>query len=242
MWEVFGTDSFSVRPRRKTFLVGFVAKGMVMVTSLESVLFPPFNMFGIFLNSLILFLGIAATGLVVCFGMVGCLVLVASVIRTPGLPPLVIWLLFSLNGALVLIRLTLLVAGLLREYWDAADTALEMSEYLNIWTDGSTEDFSSVGGFEVAGAGVHLPASELAFEGSVWGVAEEYGDARLERCRAFMPVPGVMQTVQRAEFSGCIIAMQAYWPCHLGVDNLNVARSFGRLLDHDSLVKISAFG
>ena len=38
-----------------------------------------------------------------------------------------------------------------------------------------------------------LPASELAFEGSVWGTAEENGDARLERCRAFMPVPGVMR-------------------------------------------------
>ena len=65
------------------------------------------------------------------------------------------------------------------------------------------------------------------------GTAEEYGDARLERCRAFMPVPGVMQTVERAEFWGAIIAMQAYWPCHLGIDNLNVAGSIGRLLDHD---------
>ena len=53
------------------------------------------------------------------------------------------------------------------EYWDADDLALEMSEYPNVWTDGSREDFSSVGGFEVAGAGVHLPASELAFDGSV---------------------------------------------------------------------------
>ena len=42
-----------------------------------------------------------------------------------------------------------------------------MSEHPNVWTDGSREDFSSVGGFEVAGAGVHLPASELAFDGSV---------------------------------------------------------------------------
>ena len=63
------------------------------------------------------------------------------------------------------------------------------------------------------------------------------GDGRLERCSAFMPVPGVMQTVQRAEFWGAIIALQAYWPCHLGIDNLNVARSIGRLLDHDSLFK-----
>ena len=108
---------------------------------------------------------------------------------------------------------------------------------LNVWTDGSREDFSSVGGFEVAGAGVYLPASELAFDGLIWRTAEEYGDVRLERCRAFMPVPGNMQTVQRAEFWGAILALQACWPCHLGFFNLDVARSVGRLLDHDSLVK-----
>ena len=71
----------------------------------------------------------------------------------------------------------------------------------------------------------------------IWGTAEEYGDARLERCRAFLSVPGVMQTVQRAEFWGAIVALQAYWPCHSGIDNLNVARSIGRLLDHDCLDK-----
>ena len=65
-----------------------------------------------------------------------------------------------------------------------------MSEHPNIWTDGSREDFSAVGGFEVAGADVYLPASELAFESSVWENAEEYGDARLERCRAFSLFPG----------------------------------------------------
>ena len=123
------------------------------------------------------------------------------------------------------------------EYWDAADIALEVPEYPNIWTDGSREDFSSIGGFEVAGAGVYLPASELAFDGSVWGTAEECGNARLERCSAFMPLPGVMQTVQRAEFWGAIVALQAYWPCHLGIDNLNVVRSIGSLLDADCLAK-----
>ena len=86
------------------------------------------------------------------------------------------------------------------DYWDADDIALEMTDHPNVWTDGSREDFSSVGGFEVAGAGVYLPASELAFENLVWGTVEEYGDARLERCRASLPSPGVIQTVQRAEF------------------------------------------
>ena len=98
-----------------------------------------------------------------------------------------------------------------------------------IWTDGCRKDFSSIGGFEVAGAGVYLPASELAFDGSVWNTVEQYGDARLERCRAFLPVPGVMHTIQRAEFWGAIVALQAYWPCHLGIDNLNVCCSTGLL-------------
>ena len=87
------------------------------------------------------------------------------------------------------------------EYWDA-DIALEMSDTPNVWTDGSREDFSSTGGFEVACACacVYASAPESAFEGSVWGVAEEYGDARLERCRPFMLVLEVLQTVQRVEF------------------------------------------
>ena len=74
---------------------------------------PPFSMFGIFLSLLILCPLIAASGLGVFFGMVGCLDSVASVLKTPGLPPLVIWLLFISSGAWVLILLTLLIAGLL---------------------------------------------------------------------------------------------------------------------------------
>ena len=97
----FGTDSFLARPRKKTFLVGFVLIGMVMVTSSGSVLPSsiPFSMFGIFLNSLLLCLGIVVTGPVVFFGMVGCLVLMTLVVMTLGLFVLVNWLLLSLNGA-----------------------------------------------------------------------------------------------------------------------------------------------
>ena len=123
------------------------------------------------------------------------------------------------------------------DYWDADDIALEMSEYPNDWTDGSREDFSSKGGFEVAGAGVYVPASDVALDSSILGTAEEYGDARLKRCRAFVPVPGVMQTVQRAEFWVLILAMQANLPCPLGVDNLHVAGTVGRLRDGDCLDK-----
>ena len=111
------------------------------------------------------------------------------------------------------------------------------SDHSNVKTDANREDFISAGGFEIAGAGVYLPASGLAFEGSVWRTAKEYGDARLECCSALMPVPGVLQTVQWAEFLGAILAMQANSPCHLSIDNLNVARSTSRLLDCGSLVK-----
>ena len=160
-------------------------------------------MFGIFLNLLHFSLWIVATGPGAFFGMVGCLDLVALVIRTPGLP---------LFGDLASFHPVDFASC-----WTS-----EMSGYPNIWM--------------LVLVFICL-LQELAYEGSVWGTAEEYGDARLERRRAFLPVPGVLQTVQRAEFWGAILALQAYWPCNLGIDNLNVARSIGRLLDHDSLVK-----
>ena len=93
------------------------------------------------------------------------------------------------------------------EYWDADDIALEIPEHPNVWTDGSREDFSSIGGFEVAGAGVYLPASGIAFENSVWGTVEEYGDARLERCRAFLPVPGVFADCSTCWSSGVLLLL-----------------------------------
>ena len=178
---------------------------------------------------------IVVIGLVVCYGMAGCLGLIVLVGGILGRLPLETWLVVSLSVVWLRILGILLLFG--PHLWDVGDIALEVSDTPNIWTDGSREDFSSVGGFEVAGAGVYVPASELAFEGSISGVAEEYGDARLERCRAFLPVPGPLQTVQRAEFWGAITALQAYWPCHLGIDNLNVARSIGRLLVRGCLVK-----
>ena len=46
-----------------------------------------------------------------------------------------------------------------------------------------------------------------------------------------------LSLVQRAEFWGASLALQAYWLCHLGIDNLNVALSVGRLLDRGCLSK-----
>ena len=92
-------------------------------------------------------------------------------------------------------------------------------------------------GFAVAGAGGTPSCSGAAQAGCYLGVSEEYGDARLERCRAFLPVADPLQTVQRAEFWDTIIAVQADWSGHVEVDNLNMASSIARLLEHGKLSK-----
>ena len=49
-------------------------------------------------------------------------------------------------------------------------------------------------------------------------------------CRAFVSVPGPLQTVQRLSW-GVILALQSSDAVHVGVDNLGVVRHVGRLLD-----------
>ena len=68
------------------------------------------------------------------------------------------------------------------DFWDADDLAMGIGEHASVWTDGSREDYP-VGGFEVAGAGVYLPAPEEAMRSAIWGTTEEYGDCGgLWRC------------------------------------------------------------
>ena len=42
---------------------------------------------------------------------------------------------------------------------------------------------------------------------AVWGTTEEYGEALDGSCGVFMSVPGTLQSVQRAEFWGAILAL-----------------------------------
>ena len=46
------------------------------------------------------------------------------------------------------------------------------------------------------------------------------------------------QTVQRAESWGAFLALQAFWLGHLVIDNLNVVRSIGRMLDCGSCLSL----
>ena len=52
-----------------------------------------------------------------------------------------------------------------------------------------------------------------------------------QSCGGFCSVPGPLQSVQRAEMWGVILALQTSCAVHLGVDNLGVVRHVGRLLD-----------
>ena len=74
---------------------------------------------------------------------------------------------------------------------DAGDLALGLEDHPCVWTDGGREPV-------VLG----LPVRVFIF-------LREY---KLSRCRAFMPVPGPLQTVRSADFWGAILALQAF--CH----------------------------
>ena len=63
----------------------------------------------------------------------------------------------------MLILFTLLVPGPLLSIGMLLILPWKCPEYPNIWTDGSREDFSSIGGFEVAGAGVYSLAFRACF-------------------------------------------------------------------------------
>ena len=92
MWGAFATDSFLARPRRKMFPVNSVAKGMEMVICFGSVLFSLCCVLGSYPSLPLLWPLIVVIGLVVCYGMAGCLGFVVLVKGILGRLPLGIWL------------------------------------------------------------------------------------------------------------------------------------------------------
>ena len=219
------------------FLVVFVAREMVMVTCFGSVLFPPFQHVRE-LPEFAYLLSLNRSNWPRCLLWHGWLPGFSGlVIRTPGLPPLEIWRLFILSGALVLILLTLVIAGLLLSIGMLMILLWRCLNILISGLMGAGKTFLLWVGLRLLVLVCTFLLLSLLLRVRFGERRKSYGDARLERCRIFLPVPGVMQTVQRAEFWGAVLAMQAYWPCHLGIDNLHVARSIGRLLDCGSLDK-----
>ena len=118
--------------------------------------------------------------------------------------------------------------------FDAESAALHVAVELDVWTDGSRiEDRLST--VSSSGAGFSSGHSDRFWAGCTWGHvdSDDQGNRAVASCRGYCCVPGPLQTVQRAEFWGVILVLQASCGVHLGVDNLNVVRHVGRLLDNN---------
>ena len=116
------------------------------------------------------------------------------------------------SGFLVEVALGRHSSGLVAE-WRSSDeldedrAASSVPDHPNVWTDGSLvlDRWSHVDGVRA--------------------------DDDVSSCRGFCSVPGPLQSVQRAEMWGVILALQSSDAVHLGVDILGVVRRVGRLLD-----------
>ena len=89
-------------------------------------------------------------------------------------------------------------------------------------------------GSSSAGAGFSTGHSGRLWAERSWGHIDDGLQENMVlslSCRGYCSVPGPLQSVQRAELWGVILALQASGGVHLGVGNLNVVRHVGRLLD-----------
>ena len=108
--------------------------------------------------------------------------------------------------------------------------ASSLSDHPDVWTDGSLV-LDHLTGVSASGAGFFANHSEHFWRDRRWGhVDGVHIDLGLACCRGFSSVPGPLQSVQRAEMWGVILALQTSRAVHLGVDNLGVVRHVGRLV------------
>ena len=115
--------------------------------------------------------------------------------------------------------------------FDADEVSPRMPDSPKIWSDGSMV-LDSVTGVSAAGAGMFAHQSEFCWSNRRWGHVDcVHSVGVAHSCRAFVSVPGPLQTVQRAEQWRVILALQSADAVHIGVDNLGVVRHVGRLLD-----------
>ena len=109
----------------------------------------------------------------------------------------------------------------------------------DVWSDGSLvlNGFSGVGS---AGCGVYARCSGAAWFGRRWGhldLLPPLIDGSGGACRLYGSVLGPLQTVQRAEIWGVMVALQGFVRMHVGVDNLNVVRHVARIIGGDGTGK-----
>ena len=149
-----------------------------------------------------------------------------------------------LLGLLILLSASYLVETSLGQYplrpgsdcdlpdgFHAGDVSACVPDSPSVWSDGSMV-LDSVTGVSAAGAGMFAHQSHLCWSDRRWGHVDRVETLGVSHsCRAFVSVPGPLQTVQRAELWGVILALQSSQAVNVGVDNLGVVRHVGRLLD-----------
>ena len=112
------------------------------------------------------------------------------------------------------------------------DDQRELADAPDAWSDGSlvVHEVSCLG---VAGCGVYAHASGAAWFSRKWGhldLLPPLPDGAGEVCRLYCSVPGPLQTVQRAEIWGVLVALQGCFRMHVGVDNLNVVNHLAGII------------
>ena len=106
-----------------------------------------------------------------------------------------------------------------------------MPDAPEVWSDGSLV-LDSITGVPAAGAGLFAHQSEHCWSDCRWGHVDRVQlDRVLHYCRGLVSVPGLLQTVQRAELWGSFLLFSLPTPFNVVVDNLGVVRHAGRLLD-----------
>ena len=119
-------------------------------------------------------------------------------------------------------------------FWDQDDVQDMVDDVPvapNIWTDGSWEPIPHLD-VEIAGAGAFVHSPAIIFDSNHWGHAQDLDDPHEGSSHIFSGIPGPIRSVQRAEYWGVILALQAYSGIHIGIDNMNVLRGVAALLSH----------
>ena len=99
------------------------------------------------------------------------------------------------------------------------DCASPLPDYPDVWTDGSLV-LDHLTGVSSSGSGFFAHQPEHFWRGCKWGHVDGIlPDLDPASCRGFCSVPGPLQSVQRAEMWGVILALQTPRAVHLGVDN-----------------------
>ena len=113
---------------------------------------------------------------------------------------------------------------------DHDDAAASLTDHPNVWTDGSLV-LDRVSGVSSSGSGFFAHQADRFWRGCRWGHVDGiHHDLDRACCRGFSSVLGPLQTVQRAEMWGVVLALQSSSAVHLGVDNLGVVRHVDQLL------------